>query len=171
MPLMPLYQAIQKNLLMEKPISILMNPAGWHQILGFLGLVCGENTGLMFSFKEKWVITIGDLVFSMSNCSPGGLKSYLQRARSLLKDAQAGVNPFAGLTPQVPDGAKLSGSSGPGSEAFAEMERLGMQQLLGCSLIHGYLFFLLNMDSSHLCIVSVMFDPLSLPFSIRLVHL
>lgn len=118
-----------------------MNPAGWHQILGFLGLVCGENTGLMFSFKEKWVITIGDLVFSMSNCSPGGLKSYLQRARSLLKDAQAGVNPFAGLTPQVPDGAKLSGSSGPGSEAFAEMERLGMQQLLGCSLIHGYLFF------------------------------
>ena len=61
----------------------------------------------------------------------GGLKSYLQRARSLLKDAQAGVNPFAGLTPQVPDGAKLSGSSGPGSEAFAEMERLGMQQLLG----------------------------------------
>ena len=145
-----------------------MNPAGWHQILGFLGLVCSENTGLMFFLKETLVINTigdGDLVVSMSNCSPGGLKSYLQRARSLLKDAQAGVNPFAGLTPQVPDGAKLSGSSGPGSEAFAEMERLGMQQLLGC------LFFLLNMDSSQLCIVSVMFDPLSVPCSIRRVHL
>lgn len=64
---------------------------------------------------------------------PGGLKGYLQRARSLLKDAQAGTNPFAGLTPQVPDGANLSGSCGPGSETFAEMERLGMKELSGCA--------------------------------------
>eukprot|EP00438_Fugacium_kawagutii_P026382 Skav218560 [mRNA] locus=scaffold1408:63434:84130:- [translate_table: standard] len=65
---------------------------------------------------------------------PGGLKGYLQRARSLLKDAQAGTNPFAGLTPEATaDGANLSGTNGPGSETFAEMERLGMQQLSGCA--------------------------------------
>lgn len=65
---------------------------------------------------------------------PGGLKGYLERARRLLKDAQLGVNPFNGLRPEVPEGAKLSGAQGPGSESFAEMERLGMQQLLGVEI-------------------------------------
>ena len=45
--------AIDATLPGKKPISILMNPAGWHQILGFLELVPGENTGLMFFFKTK----------------------------------------------------------------------------------------------------------------------
>ncbi|CAJ1441087.1 unnamed protein product [Effrenium voratum] len=64
---------------------------------------------------------------------PGGLKGYLQRARSLLQEAQAGSNPFAGLKVEIPDGLNLSGASGPGSEGFAEMEVLGMKQLASCA--------------------------------------
>lgn len=59
----------------------------------------------------------------------GGIKGYLERARRLLADAKAGVNPFAGLKPKVPQGEKLTGDSGPGSAAYAELEKLGMEQL------------------------------------------
>jgi len=59
----------------------------------------------------------------------GGLKGYLERARQLLADAKAGKNPFSGLTPRVPKGEKLTGATGPGSEVYAGLERLGMEQL------------------------------------------
>jgi len=59
----------------------------------------------------------------------GGLKGYLERARSLLADAKIGRNPFEGLKPKVADGIKLTGETGPGSDRYAEFERLGMQEL------------------------------------------
>eukprot|EP00929_Paragymnodinium_shiwhaense_P092110 TRINITY_DN5199_c0_g1_i2.p1 TRINITY_DN5199_c0_g1~~TRINITY_DN5199_c0_g1_i2.p1 ORF type:complete len:601 (+),score=183.93 TRINITY_DN5199_c0_g1_i2:55-1803(+) len=59
----------------------------------------------------------------------GGLKGYLERGRKLLADAKAGTNPFEGLTPKVPSGQNLTGASGPGSELYAELEKLGMAEL------------------------------------------
>ena len=46
--------------------------------------------------------------------------------------AQAGVNPFAGLVPSVPEGQQLFGETGPGSPAFAAAEELGMAELSKC---------------------------------------
>jgi len=63
----------------------------------------------------------------------GGLRGYLQRARKLLAEAREGVNCFAGYVPQVPVGERLVGDSGPGTEVFAEFERLGMNQLSKCT--------------------------------------
>ncbi|CAE7272093.1 USP [Symbiodinium necroappetens] len=62
----------------------------------------------------------------------GGLKGYLDRGRSLLQEAQAGVNPFAGLVPSVPEGQQLFGETGPGSPTFAAAEELGMAELSKC---------------------------------------
>lgn len=59
----------------------------------------------------------------------GGLQGYLERARCLLADAKTGRNPFEGLKPKVPNGTKLTGEDGPGSDRYAECERLGMQEL------------------------------------------
>lgn len=59
----------------------------------------------------------------------GGLLGYLQRARVLLADSKIGRNPFAGLTPQVPVGQRLTGSSGPGTVEYAKLENLGMGAL------------------------------------------
>lgn len=65
---------------------------------------------------------------------PGdGLRGYLERARPLLADAQAGRNPFEGIRVSVPSGQKLTGDSGPGTEPYAEMERLGAEQLSKCA--------------------------------------
>jgi len=59
----------------------------------------------------------------------GGLAGYLTRARGLLQDAREGVNPFLGLTPKVPNGQRLTGESGPGTETYAKFEQMGMAQL------------------------------------------
>jgi len=63
----------------------------------------------------------------------GGLKGYLARARKLLQDAKAGANPLEGKVPSVPEGENLTGARGPGSEAYAEFERLGMAELHSCA--------------------------------------
>lgn len=55
---------------------------------------------------------------------PGGLKAYLDRARTLLEAARRGDNPFDGMRPSVPTGVTLSVMSGTGRmEAF---ERRGL---------------------------------------------
>lgn len=63
----------------------------------------------------------------------GGLLGYLQRARSLLKDAQQGKNPFEGLEPVIPEGEKLTGDARPGTEAYANFERAGMAEVSKCA--------------------------------------
>lgn len=59
----------------------------------------------------------------------GGLRGYLERARQLLADAQAGKNPFEGKVPKVPSGERLTGDAGPGSKRYAELEVKGMAEL------------------------------------------
>eukprot|EP00451_Oxyrrhis_marina_P015339 CAMPEP_0204318502 /NCGR_PEP_ID=MMETSP0469-20131031/6570_1 /ASSEMBLY_ACC=CAM_ASM_000384 /TAXON_ID=2969 /ORGANISM="Oxyrrhis marina" /LENGTH=587 /DNA_ID=CAMNT_0051299563 /DNA_START=75 /DNA_END=1838 /DNA_ORIENTATION=+ len=63
---------------------------------------------------------------------PGGIPSYVSRARKLLLSAKEGVNPFEGCTVEVPTGVDLSLENGPGSAAFAECEKLGMQEIANC---------------------------------------
>jgi len=59
----------------------------------------------------------------------GGLKGYLERARGLLKDAKDDKNPFEGQKPEVPQGQRLTGDAGPGTSSYAELEKIGMDQL------------------------------------------
>jgi len=66
---------------------------------------------------------------------PGGVKSYIDKARILLKDSTLGINPFDGWTPRVPDGERLKF----GSEQFAHLEAAGVEELgnTGFVLIAG----------------------------------
>lgn len=57
--------------------------------------------------------------------TPGGLKSYCDRAKRLLEDSRNNVNPFDNFKPQVPNGIFLR----PDESNFDEMETLGLQEL------------------------------------------
>jgi len=60
------------------------------------------------------------------NCDyPGGLTSYLEKSRKLLKDSLVGVNPFEGWIPRVPAGERLKF----GDERFIALEAIGMEEL------------------------------------------
>ncbi|CEL97994.1 unnamed protein product [Vitrella brassicaformis CCMP3155] len=62
---------------------------------------------------------------------PGGLQNYIDRARKLLAESKAGVNPFEGYVPEIPEGEKLD----VGSAEFADFEKLGMEQLEGACFV------------------------------------
>ena len=53
---------------------------------------------------------------------PGGLPKYIEKAQALLRDAEQGANPFAGMSPRVPDGENLEHMS----EQFFAAERAGI---------------------------------------------
>mmetsp|Transcript_106753 Transcript_106753/g.284009 ORF Transcript_106753/g.284009 Transcript_106753/m.284009 type:complete len:597 (-) Transcript_106753:71-1861(-) len=54
----------------------------------------------------------------------GGLKAYVRNARQLLQASQRGDNPFAGYTPSVPVGERLT----YGDERFAHFEAVGSRE-------------------------------------------
>jgi len=56
---------------------------------------------------------------------PGGLVSYIEKARKLLKDSLVGVNPFEGWVPSVPAGERLKF----GDERFVALEAIGLEEL------------------------------------------
>jgi len=58
---------------------------------------------------------------------PGGLISYIENARNLLKDTLLGINPFDGWIPRVPKGERLEF----GSKQFDNFEAAGVEEL-GC---------------------------------------
>lgn len=62
---------------------------------------------------------------------PGGLSAYITRARKLLRDAKAGVNPFKGYTVTVPEGERLS----PGTSAFLAAEEDGLKEVHSCAFV------------------------------------
>jgi len=64
-------------------------------------------------------------VMQLHKTYSGGLHSYLNKARVLLRDAAAGVNPLEGWSPQVPLGVSLV----PGTPQFLEKERSGLEDL------------------------------------------
>ncbi len=56
---------------------------------------------------------------------PGGLAAYVDRAKALLAESATSVNPLAGWTPAVPEGAILE----PGSAKYCEWEAAGKDEL------------------------------------------
>jgi len=56
---------------------------------------------------------------------PGGLISYIENARMLLKDTLVGINPFDGWSPRVPKGERLKF----GSKQFDTLENAGAEEL------------------------------------------
>ena len=65
-----------------------------------------------------------DLLAALARCEeqyPGGLRSYVSKARALLAESAAGENPFEGWKPSVPEGEVLT----YGDAAFAAAEEAG----------------------------------------------
>ncbi|KAL8436521.1 hypothetical protein ACSSS7_001658 [Eimeria intestinalis] len=62
---------------------------------------------------------------------PGGLSAYVNRARQLLLDAQANVNPFEGYNVCVPAGERLV----PGTPAFLSAEEDGLKEVGYCAFV------------------------------------
>ena len=62
---------------------------------------------------------------------PGGLFTYLKRAKNLLQDSKKGVNPLEGWTPEVPMGVSLD----PSVDAYFEYESSGMEDLGYCGFV------------------------------------
>ncbi|KAL8450764.1 hypothetical protein Emag_003052 [Eimeria magna] len=62
---------------------------------------------------------------------PGGLSAYVNRARQLLLDAKAGVNPFEGYNVCVPAGERLV----PGTSAFLSAEEDGLREVGDCAFV------------------------------------
>jgi UDP-sugar pyrophosphorylase len=66
-------------------------------------------------------------LLSLDSSYPGGLRTYIGNAATLLKSSQRGDNPYDGYTPEVPTGVTLS--LGPdGREEFERYERLGVAE-------------------------------------------
>lgn len=61
----------------------------------------------------------------MDKSYPGGLISYIENARNLLKDTLLGINPFDGWIPRVPKGERLEF----GSKQFDDFEDAGVEEL------------------------------------------
>ena len=65
---------------------------------------------------------------------PGGLASYLSKARTLLKESADGLNPFEDYEAVVPEGESLS-FDGEGTMSFSEAEQLGIQAMEGAVFV------------------------------------
>ena len=63
---------------------------------------------------------------NLDDAYPGGLAAYLSKARALLEDAHAGVNPFADFEAKVPDGDHLAYEDEP--EAYIQAEENGLDK-------------------------------------------
>ena len=57
--------------------------------------------------------------------TPGGLKDYCERAKTLLEASKSNVNPFDKFRPEVPNGIFLK----PSEPEFDQMEKLGLKEL------------------------------------------
>jgi UDP-sugar pyrophosphorylase len=62
----------------------------------------------------------------LDNSYPGGIATYVSKARALLKESADGMNPFEDYEAMVPEGETLS-YDGHGTMRFSEAERLGVQ--------------------------------------------
>lgn len=62
---------------------------------------------------------------NLDDAYPGGLTAYLGKARALLEDAHAGVNPFEQFEAKVPEGQHLAYEDEP--EAYIQAEEKGLE--------------------------------------------
>lgn len=68
---------------------------------------------------------------SLDGQYPGGLRAYVDNARTLLAASARGDNPYAGYRPEVPDGARLA----LGTPAFHEAEATGLRNAGRCGFV------------------------------------
>eukprot|EP00980_Cylindrotheca_fusiformis_P005582 scaffold1184_cov132-Cylindrotheca_fusiformis.AAC.3 len=79
-------------------------------------------------------IRLSEQLADLDSSYPGGLKAYLSKARTLLKESADGVNPFEEYEALVPEGELLS-YDGEGSMSFSEAEQLGLQGMSGAVFV------------------------------------
>jgi len=79
----------------------------------FAGLTAGQTETLL---KQAAVL---------DTQLPGGIQTYVETARTLLKDSAEGKNPFEGFSPEVPQGEKLV----IGDADFLALETLGKEAI------------------------------------------
>ncbi len=74
-------------------------------------------------------------VIDLNKSYPGGIKEYIKRAQTLLKDAKEGANPYDDYTPSVPSGETLSFDD----PEYEKLEELGLieAQYTGFVLVAG----------------------------------
>ena len=70
----------------------------------------------------------------MDGSYPGGLASYLSKAKTLLQESADGVNPFEEFEAVVPEGESLS-FDGEGTMPFAEAEKVGLEGMAGAVFV------------------------------------
>ncbi|MBF0489506.1 MAG: UTP--glucose-1-phosphate uridylyltransferase [Candidatus Omnitrophica bacterium] len=63
-----------------------------------------------------------DQIIQLDQGYAGGLKQYKANTKKLLKDSQAGKNPFEGFTPEVPEGTQLTEIN----DRYKQMEEEGL---------------------------------------------
>ena len=87
------------------------------------------------SLSAEAQLAYAEKVLRLDSVTPTGMEKYLERARKLLADSAANVNPFEDFKPEVPTGIYLR----PGQADFDEMEAKGLDELckLGIVLIAG----------------------------------
>ena len=80
---------------------------------------------------------------------PGGLKSYVTKAKKLLQDSKNGVNPLDGWAPSVPQGESFE----LGTDKYKETEAKGMKLLgnVGFVLVAGGLGERLGYNGAKVC--------------------
>jgi len=64
---------------------------------------------------------------------PGGIKDYIARARKLLEESSAGVNPFEGWSPSIPEGETINPELN--LDQFNSFEETGMQEVGQCAFV------------------------------------
>jgi len=62
---------------------------------------------------------------------PDGLKSYISKAKVLLKASLEGANPFEGWVPSIPAGERLKW----GNDRFSALEDLGLKEVEACGFV------------------------------------
>jgi len=82
---------------------------------------------------------------------PGGLRSYIEKAKKLLKDSKDGVNPLDGWAPSVPQGESFE----LGTDKYRDTEERGMQLLskVGFVLVAGGLGERLGYNGAKVCFI------------------
>ena len=97
-----------------------------------MGVPCSERSGPKDSGFEALVYRLPEIASRCRNPRFHTVARIAWYKPFVSAQAQAGVNPFAGLVPSVPEGQQLFGETGPGSPTFAAAEELGMAELSKC---------------------------------------
>ena len=81
---------------------------------------------------------------------PGGLRSYIEKAKKLLQDSKDSVNPLDGWSPSIPQGESFE----LGTDKYDDTEKMGMKLLnkVGFVLVAGGLGERLGYNGAKVCL-------------------